>query len=99
MWEQALSLILANGAWAVLFCVLLVFELKDSRSREKKYTATITALSSGLKHLDDVMEVCEDGEKMLEQGLEELNAKADANLSVSGEVKEAVTKLSVAAVK
>lgn len=93
MWEQALSLILANGAWAVLFCVLLVFELKDSRSREKKYTNTISALSDGLKDLDEVKGVCEESEKTVEQGFDALSAKADETLERTCEVKEAVTKL------
>ncbi len=46
--EEIISLVVANGIFAVLFCGLLVYELKDSRSRERKYTATIRALSERL---------------------------------------------------
>ncbi len=34
--------------WAVLFCVLLVYELRDSRKRESRYTLTISSLSDRL---------------------------------------------------
>lgn len=46
--EEVISLVVANGLWAVLFCGLLVYELRDSRSREKRYTQTIRALSERL---------------------------------------------------
>ncbi len=36
MWESVMETVVANGAWAVLFCLLLIFELKDSRKREEK---------------------------------------------------------------
>ena len=37
MWDSAIEAVVANGAWAVLFCLPLIFELKDSRRREQKY--------------------------------------------------------------
>lgn len=46
--EQIISLIAANGLWAVLFCGLLVYQLRDGRAREQKYTQTIRALSERL---------------------------------------------------
>lgn len=46
--EEVVSLVVANGLWAVLFCALLVYELRDSRGRERKYTGTIKALSERL---------------------------------------------------
>lgn len=46
--EELISLAAANGLWAVLFCILLVYELRDSRTREGRYTQTIRALSERL---------------------------------------------------
>ncbi len=46
--DEIISLIVANGLWAVLFCTLLFYQLRDSRSREAKYTQTIRALSERL---------------------------------------------------
>lgn len=46
--DEIISLIVANGLWAVLFCTLLFYQLRDSRSRETKYTQTIRALSERL---------------------------------------------------
>lgn len=46
--EEIISLVVANGLWAVLFCGLLTYELRDSRRRESKYTQTIRALSERL---------------------------------------------------
>ena len=37
IWEQIVNLAISNGLFAVLFLGLLVYQLKDSRSREKKY--------------------------------------------------------------
>lgn len=52
--EEIISLIVANGLWAVLFCGLLVYQLRDSRSRESKYTQTIRALSERLNIVTSV---------------------------------------------
>lgn len=52
--EEIVSLVVANGLWAVLFCGLLVYELRDSRSREKRYTQTIRALSERLNVVTSV---------------------------------------------
>ena len=46
--DQLVSMIVANGLWAALFCILLAFEIRDSRRREKRYTATINSLSDRL---------------------------------------------------
>ncbi len=48
MTEEMISTVVANGLWAVLFCVLLVYELRDSRKRESRYTLTISSLSDRL---------------------------------------------------
>lgn len=54
MWEDILNLAIQNGLWAVLFLGLLIYQLKDSRTREKKYQQTIENLN---KHLDIVEEI------------------------------------------
>lgn len=64
MWESVIDTVVANGAWAVLFCLLLIFELKDSRKREEKYQETIFTLGEDLgvvrEVADDVKEIKRD---------------------------------------
>lgn len=64
MWESVIDTVVANGAWAVLFCLLLIFELKDSRKREEKYQETIFTLGEGLgvvrEVADDVKDIKRD---------------------------------------
>lgn len=61
MWNEVFSVALSNGLFACLFVALLVYELKDSRTREKKYQNTINSLASRLscieKVRDDVDEI------------------------------------------
>ena len=52
--EQIISMVVANGLWAVLFCGLLVYELRDTRRREGRYVRTINALSDRLGTVIDV---------------------------------------------
>lgn len=52
--DEIISLVVANGIFAVLFCGLLVYELRDSRSREDNYEKIISALNDRLKTVDDV---------------------------------------------
>ena len=52
--EEIVSLVVANGLFAVLFCGLLVYELRDSRSREARYAKTIRALTDSLDLLKTV---------------------------------------------
>jgi hypothetical protein len=56
MWEEIFKLALANGLWAVLFVVLLVYQLRDSASREKKYQQTICKLNEHLDIVEDIRE-------------------------------------------
>ena len=74
--EQIVSLVVANGLFAVLFCGLLVYELRDSRNRERKYTQTIRALTD---RLDAVKTVKTDVEQV----------KTDVLRSDVGEIKSA----------
>ena len=54
MWEQIMEYAAANGIWALLFLGLLIYQLKDSKKREEKYTATITSLTEGLSALEGI---------------------------------------------
>ena len=52
--EEIITLAVAEGLWAVLFCGLLVYELRDGRTREQKYTQTIRTLADRLEAVDGV---------------------------------------------
>lgn len=52
--EEIISLVVANGIFAVLFCGLLVYELRDSRSREDNYEKIIHALNDRLNAVEDI---------------------------------------------
>ena len=54
MWDQIVEYMAANGVWALLFLGLLVYQLKDSKKREEKYTATINSLTEGLGALEGI---------------------------------------------
>jgi len=56
MWEQIFQMAIGNGIWAALFVALLVFELRDSNKREKKYQDTISKLSDNLSVVNDIKE-------------------------------------------
>lgn len=54
MWEEIFNMALSNGLWAALFVGLLVFQLKDSAKREKKYQETIAKLNQHLDSVEDI---------------------------------------------
>ena len=56
MWEEVFKLALSNGIWAVMFVGLLIFQLKDSAKREKKYQDTISKLNQHLDVVEDIKE-------------------------------------------
>lgn len=56
MWEKIVNLAISNGLFAVLFLGLLIYLLKDSRSREQKYQSTIEKLGNSLEMVKDVKE-------------------------------------------
>lgn len=56
MWDEVFSVALTNGIFACLFVALLIYELKDSRQREKKYQKTIDTLSSRLVTIEKIHE-------------------------------------------
>lgn len=60
MWEQIVNVAISNGLFAVMFLGLLVYQLKDSKSREQKYQDTITRLGNALEIVKSVKEDVED---------------------------------------
>lgn len=68
--EDIISMIVANGLWAALFCFLLAYELKDSRRRERRYVETIDVLGERLGELKsvkcDTEKIADGVEKLIE---------------------------------
>ncbi|MDE7106916.1 MAG: hypothetical protein K2O39_01190, partial [Clostridiales bacterium] len=58
--DEIISLVVANGIFAVLFCGLLVYELRDSRSREDNYEKIIHALNDRLGAVEDIKTAAEE---------------------------------------
>ena len=54
MWEQIVNLAISNGLFAVMFLVLFVYQLRDSKTRESKYQETIAKLGDSLQIVKDV---------------------------------------------
>ncbi|MEG1751451.1 MAG: BhlA/UviB family holin-like peptide [Clostridia bacterium] len=54
MWQDIVNVAVSNGLFALLFVALLLYQLKDSRNREKRYVQTIQRLTY---HLDVVLEI------------------------------------------
>lgn len=54
MTQQIIELAIKNGLWAVLFTFLLIYVLKDSSKREKKYQKTIVDLTDHLGIVRDI---------------------------------------------
>lgn len=79
--EEIVSLVVANGIFAVLFCGLLIYELKDSRARESNYRNIISALSERLKTVDeiksDTQEIRADVKLLRSDGQSKKRTKAD----------------------
>ncbi len=67
MWEETIKIAVSNGIFAVLFCSLLVYDLKISGKREAKYQKIIQSLSQSLTALKTVEAELDDCEKLLEE--------------------------------
>lgn len=78
--EELISMIVANGLWAALFCILLFYELRDSRRRESRYTQTIAELSKRLGTIDAVKTDTED----LKDDTEKIKSDTEAIRSACG---------------
>ena len=65
MWQEVVNLAISNGLFAVLFLGLLVYFLRDSSRREKKYQETILKLGNALEIVQGVKQDVEDIKEML----------------------------------
>lgn len=65
MWTDILNVAISNGIFATLFVFLLVFELKDSSAREKKYQKTIDSLATRLGIVQDIKQDVDDIKKVI----------------------------------
>lgn len=76
--DEIISLVVANGIFAVLFCGLLVYELRDSRSREENYEKIIHALNDRLNAVEDIKAAADEIKTDVEQ------IKTDVKILLSG---------------
>lgn len=67
MWEEIFKLAITNGIFAVLFCALLIYQLKDSAKREQKYQQTIEGL---VDKFDIMYEIKEDNEQLKKDNMQ-----------------------------
>ncbi|MEG1535653.1 MAG: BhlA/UviB family holin-like peptide [Clostridia bacterium] len=56
MWDEIIRVATTNGLWALLFCSLFIFQIKDGKSREKKYQETIDSLCKSLHCVQEIDE-------------------------------------------
>ena len=63
MWDEMLRLAVNHGLMAGLFVGLLIFVLRDSAKREKKYQETIKGLVSNLQVVKDIKQDVEEIKK------------------------------------
>lgn len=54
MWESILQMATEYGIWAALFVLLFFKQLKESKTREEKYQATIESLADKLKMIAEI---------------------------------------------
>lgn len=80
MMEEVIKLACTNGLWAVLFVVLLIYQIRTSMLREQKYQALLEKLANNVaiiknvdknvrsvaKNVDIMLTTCR-GEKFYEQ--------------------------------
>ena len=85
--DEIISLVVANGLFAVLFCGLLVYELRDSRNRERRYDRTIRALTDKL----DVIKSVKSDAVSIRADVEDLAADVTELRSDVTEIKNAST--------
>lgn len=82
MWDKILQLAIGDGLWALLFCVLLIYELKDSRAREIKYQNTISSLAKDLEFMKDIDEDIEDMNNAIREYIESVGKDNNAEKCV-----------------
>ena len=65
MWREIFNLAISNGLFAVLFLGLLIYFLRDSSRREKRYQETILKLGNALEIVQSVKQDVEDIKEIL----------------------------------
>lgn len=66
-WSEFVKIIVSNGIFAILFVVLLFYQLKDSQKREQAYRKTIDDLAEHLVVIEEVKEEVEELKNYLER--------------------------------
>ncbi|HHW89409.1 MAG TPA: hypothetical protein GX745_00690 [Clostridiales bacterium] len=77
MWEEVLKMAATNGLWAVLFCVLLIYQLKESKAREAKYQSAIKGLSENLGIVRQIKDDVADIKQKLSVRVKKLRKKEE----------------------
>ena len=54
MWETIIKMATESGIWAVMLVILFYKQIKESKTREEKYQATIDTLADKLKLITDI---------------------------------------------
>ena len=62
-WESFISMAVNNGIWAALFVGLMIYILKDSDKREKKYQLIIEKLAKNLEKVNDIADMTKEVKK------------------------------------
>jgi len=79
MWENIFQVAVSYGIFSVLFCVLLIYQLRDSRKREAQYQAIIERLTKSLEEIGN--------------GLDSVNRGIEGIFEVRGIVGELLDKV------
>ena len=82
MWEEVLRIAVSNGIFAVLFCSLLIYELKITGKRENKYQSVIEGLTRSLSALKQVQSDVKDVEGVLREVASHVGIKEENHESV-----------------
>ena len=54
MWETIIKMATESGIWAVMFVVLFYKQIKESKTREEKYQATIDTLADIKTDIEEI---------------------------------------------
>lgn len=65
MWNDIINIAISNGIFAALFVSLLVYALKDSNTREKKYQKTIDNLANKLGIVEEIKQDVKDVKSLI----------------------------------
>lgn len=65
MWEKIFNVAISNGIFALLFVALLLYQLRDSAAREKKYQETIERLNQHLNVIVDIKQDVDEIKKII----------------------------------